>query len=146
MENKPDISNHIGHPHKVPNTYFDKSRQEILDRTVRQTSSPSYSLRKWSVVTASLSFLFVIGFFLLSDKNNIATELPESIAIEQSEYDLHYDLLANVMEADILDDALDLNLDEELNELIISSIDGDYDDTDIYINDFELELDYYDYE
>ena len=146
MENQSNIPNNIKYPHKVPNKYFDEARQEILNKTVRNSASTQSPFKAWALAGLSLSFLFVIGFILLTNEPNKNIDLPNSIALEQSEYDLHHNLLANEMEADLLDAAADLNLDEELDELILSSIDGDYDDTDLYLNDFELELEYYENE
>ena len=146
MENKSNISNKINHPHQVPKAYFDEARQEILNKTVRNSATEYNPFKKWSFIGASLSFLFILGVFLFTNTSIVESELPNSIAIEQGEYDLHQSLLANEMEAELLDAAVDLNLDDELNELILSSIDGDYNNTDIYINDFELELDYYENE
>jgi hypothetical protein len=144
MENKSNIPNK--HPYKVPNKYFDTARQEILNKTVRETTVSKSYFKPSLSLGFGLSFLIVLGVFIFPTNPTNSMVLPNTIAVEENEYDLHYELIANDMDADIIDAALELDLDEELDELILSSIDGDINSTDLYINDFELELEYYEIE
>lgn len=147
MENKTNIPEDIKHPYQVPNKYFDSARQEVLNKTVRQTSSSYNPFKKWSLIGAtSLSFVFLIGFFIFFNDKNEAPSLPTNIVVASSEYELYYDMASDEMEAELMDDLLDIDLDDELDELILSSIDGDINSTDLYINDVELELEYYENE
>lgn len=117
-------------PFRVPDSYFDEVRRQIMAKTVERQKSPRHtvyrSLRPFLAVAASLALLITIGYFStrFNSRNESSPEISQILISEPELFLNELDLLT-LENSDLFDGSYDpmLSEDEIIDYLVSEDID-----------------------